>query len=167
LHLSWKNDLKNALNRLPTPPESLRLVVVGVGNELNGDDAAGMSVVRALHARGFSRPHVLLLEGATAPENLTGAIRRFTPQAVLFIDAAQMGEPIGAIRFLDADQALGVGISTHTLGLEMMAGYLKAEVGCQCWALAIQAGETMVDTPMCNAVAAAVQEACVGIIEII
>ena len=167
MHPSWKNDLKNALNRLPTPSESLRLVVVGVGNELNGDDAAGMSVVRALHARGFSRPNVLVLEGATAPENLTGAIRRFAPQAVLLIDAAQMGQPVGAIRFLNAGQALGVGISTHTLGLEMMAGYLKAEVGCQCWVLAIQAGDTLVDTPISPPVAVAVQEACAGIIDII
>ncbi|HWQ45975.1 MAG TPA: hydrogenase maturation protease [Longilinea sp.] len=164
---SWKNDLQNALNHLPTHPDPIRLVVVGVGNELNGDDMAGMSVVHAMHAQGFSRPNVLILAGATAPENLTGAIRRFAPQAVLFIDAAQMGEEVGAIRFLDASQALGVGISTHTLGLEMMAGYLKAEVGCDCWVLAIQAGETMVDTPMCAAVAAAVAEACAGIIDVI
>jgi hydrogenase 3 maturation protease len=142
-------------------------VVVGVGNELNGDDAAGMSVVRALHARGFSRPYVLVLEGATAPENLTGAIRRFAPQVVLFIDAAQMGERVGSVRFLDADQAMGVGISTHTLGLEMMAGYLSAEVGCQCWVLAIQAGDTMVDTPLCPAVATAVDQVCAGIMDLI
>ena len=46
----WQNSLSKLLrNSLAGSNGSPRLAVVGIGNELNGDDAAGSLVARALH----------------------------------------------------------------------------------------------------------------------
>ena len=40
----------------------------------------------------------LCLSAGAAPENCTGLLRRFRPDLVLLVDAAEMGEAAGAVR---------------------------------------------------------------------
>lgn len=127
------------------------MAVVGVGQELNGDDAAGVLVARALLKRqraGWSdapRPapfSVLTIEAAHAPENCTGAVRRFAPDLVLLVDAAEMGDPPGTIRWLDWREAVGLDAATHTLPASMLARYLIAELSCDVALIGIQVRDT-------------------------
>jgi hydrogenase 3 maturation protease len=125
--------------------------VVGVGQELNGDDAAGVLVAQALVKRqraGSSDAHrpvpisLLVVEGAHAPENCTGAIRRFAPDLVLLVDAAEMEDPPGTIRWLDWHEAVGLDASTHSLPASMVARYLVGELSCEVALIGIQAQDT-------------------------
>ncbi|NPV85885.1 MAG: hydrogenase 3 maturation endopeptidase HyCI [Anaerolineae bacterium] len=120
------------------PPERARWAIVGVGNELNGDDAAGILALRALKQRLVDRSDVLLIDAGTAPENFTSLLRGFAPDKVLFIDAAQMDLPPGQSAWLEVEQIDGVSASTHTLPLTVLAGYLQADLGCRVQVVAVQ-----------------------------
>ena len=78
-----------------------RLTVLGLGNELLGDDGVGVYVVRAL--RGEPLPdEVELVEGRTGGLSLVKLIEQ--AQALLVIDAAEMGAPVGTYRWLSPEQ---------------------------------------------------------------
>jgi hydrogenase 3 maturation protease len=152
------------------------VAVVGIGQELNGDDAAGVRVARALLKRqraGRSdapRPapfSLLVVEAAHAPENCIGAIRRFSPDLVILVDAAEMGDPPGTIRWLDWRDAGSLGVSTHTLSLNMMAEYLAADLACDIGVIGIQANDTSLGAPVSPAVRRAVASICRGLIALV
>jgi len=112
-----------------------------VGNALNGDDAAGVSVARALRryqTRGMLSPSVLVIDAGLAPENFSGQLRQFKPHLVILIDAAHQDAPPGEIRWLDWEQAGGLSASTHTLPLSMFASFIIAELDCQVILLGVQ-----------------------------
>jgi hydrogenase 3 maturation protease len=82
-----------------------------------------------------------VLEGGLAPENLTGAIRRFAPDLVLLVDAAEMGEPAGAVRWLSWQDTTGVSAATHALPPYMVAQFLASELDCEVALIGIQPQE--------------------------
>src|SRR4030042_198259 len=95
--------LSQALQATPPSPRTQKperhVVIVGVGSVFRSDDAAGLHIAEAL--RDLALPHVVVLLGDTAPENLTGEIRRARPSHVLFVDAADLGELPGSVRLLE------------------------------------------------------------------
>jgi hydrogenase 3 maturation protease len=131
-----------------------RVAVMGIGNELRGDDAAGVLAARALQAA--AHEHFLVVEAATAPENQTGLLRRFRPDLVLLIDAAEMGEAAGSVRWLAWEDTDGLSASTHTTPPSMLARFLVETLGCEVAVVGIQPHDTGFDSPVSPAVAAAV-----------
>jgi hydrogenase 3 maturation protease len=115
-----------------------RVAVVGIGNELRGDDVAGVAVVRALAEAVTVGEHVLVLEAGQAPENQIGPLLHFEPEVTLFVDAADMGEVPGTVRWVPWQDADGMGASTHTLSPAVLAEFLVGELGCEVYLLGIQ-----------------------------
>ena len=140
---------------LPTPRPA-RVAVLGIGNELNGDDGAGVRVVRELAARLPATPGVLLIDGGLAPENFTGPLRRFQPNLVLEVDAAHLGEAPGTTSWVDWREADGLSASTHTLPPSVLAGYLVSELGCEVSLIGIQPACLEMSAPLSPAVERAV-----------
>ena len=134
---SWQASLQNLLNRQAA--ES-RLAIVGIGNTFRSDDAAGILVARALAtSRLLPDPKpVLVIDAGHAPENCTAELRRYAPDIVLLIDAVEMGEKPGSIRWVDMDEIEGMSASTHSLPLSMLASYLNWELKCEVTLLGIQ-----------------------------
>jgi hydrogenase 3 maturation protease len=147
---SWSEQLRQSLRRLPTdrPP---RVAVVGVGQELNGDDGAGLAVARALGSRLGSQDWLLIVEAGSAPENQTGRLRAFGPDLVLFVDAAQMGAAPGTVRLLPWQATTGLSASTHTLPLHILARFLTHDLGCDVALLGLQPHQNRVDAPLSDA----------------
>ncbi len=110
---------------------------MGVGNEQRRDDAAGILVMRRLSHIQFTE-NILILEAGIAPENATAALRRFAPSRVLLVDAAEMGEPAGTVRWVEMSEIAGMSASTHSLPLSLLADYLRLELGCEVALLGIQ-----------------------------
>jgi hydrogenase 3 maturation protease len=138
---SWKDALSQLLERPTVQRASLpRIAILGIGNPLRSDDAAGVLVARRLgELRLIQDLHFLfVLDGGHAPENSTAKLRRFGPDIVLLIDAAQMGEAPGTIRWIDMEDLDGLSASTHSLPLSMLAKYLSLELGCEVKLLGIQ-----------------------------
>jgi hydrogenase 3 maturation protease len=115
------------------------VAILGIGHELRGDDAAGILIARALMRSVAELRHILVIDAGHAPENFSGPLRRFSPDLILLIDAAQMGEAPGTIRWLAWDETAGLSASTHTLPLWVLAKYLIAELGCEIALITIQA----------------------------
>lgn len=124
-----------------------RVAVVGVGQELEGDDGAGMAVARLFRRlwRGkgaapgrVRRPVATTILAGVAPENATLALRRFHPTHTLFIDAADLGLPPGQWRVIGLEEIGGVTFSTHMLPLPMLARFIGADLGCRVVVVGIQ-----------------------------
>ena len=155
----WQVNLTQALRQRSETP---RVAIVGVGHELNGDDAAGLMVVRALQSALPPLDHVLLVDAGPAPENTTGLLRRFAPDLVVLVDAAQMDEPPGTVRWLCWQETTGISASTHTLPLHMLAQFLVSELGCEVALLGIQPASNQVDAPLSPVVEDAVDAVAAG-----
>jgi hydrogenase 3 maturation protease len=112
-------------------------VVVGVGSEARGDDAAGIEVVRKLK-KVLKSPNVLLIEGGVAPENFTSQIRRFKPSHIIFIDAADFDAKPGEIVLAEPEAITGQFISTHIMPLSILAKYIREQIGAKIALLGIQ-----------------------------
>ena len=123
-----------------------RVAILGVGNQFRSDDAAGILVVRTLlgRVRALDTEHLLIIEAGHAPENTTGEIRRFAPDLVLIIDAAEMDETSGTVRWIPEESIDGMSASTHSLPLSMLARYLRLELDCQVILLGLQPGSNEV-----------------------
>ena len=151
------------------------IAVMGIGNEMMGDDAAGALLARELkkfkiqnstlrqglrHAQPGSSGQefkIQVFETSTTPENFNGAIRRLGPDLVVMVDAADMNMPPGRIAFLDTKQMHTMMHSTHTLPLSFLAGYLEQMGTAKVIALGIQAGHIKLDQPMTREVAESVK----------
>jgi len=104
------------------------------------------------------QPGWLVVEAGLAPENFTGTLRRFQPDLVVLIDAAEMALPAGEIACLDWSAAGGWSASTHTLPLNMLSAFLVSELGCQVMVLGIQPMQMEMDQPFSQEVTRAVDE---------
>jgi len=135
------------------------IAVLGIGNEMMGDDAAGALLARELnHLRiQNSEFRIQVFETSTTPENFTGAIRKLQPDLVVMVDAADMNLEPGAVAFLDTKQMHTMMHSTHTLPLSFLAGYLEQMGTAKVIALGIQAGHIKLDQPMTREVAGSVK----------
>ena len=125
------------------------LAILGVGNDLRGDDGAGVAFLHTLSLRcGETNPNWLLLEACAAPENFTGVLRRFEPDVVCMVDAVHMRIEPGSIAVLDIDQIDGFSASTHMMPLSLMSEYLHRELGCTVQILGIQVKQVDWNAPL-------------------
>ena len=131
---------------------------MGVGNDLRGDDSAGLAAVREIIARGTPCGHFLALEGGPAPENVTAALRRFQPEQVIFLDAAHMDEPPGTVRWIELNTIDGMSASSHSLPLSILAEFIEMEFGCAVTVLGIQPEQNEVMEDLSAPVRRAVDE---------
>lgn len=96
-----------------------KTVVLGVGNELYGDDGVGVVVARELSAE-LLPPHTVVIEGRVGGLDLLfdmeGAAR------VIIIDAVEMGLAPGTVKAFRTDEADFVNLqdlaSLHEIGMD-------------------------------------------------
>ncbi len=164
----WKASLSLHLQQLRNESgNSPRVAIVGIGNTQRSDDAAGMLVARGLSQRACAadKDRVLVLESGHAPENHTAIIRGFHPDAILLVDAADMGKAPGAIDWISEDDIDGMSASTHSLPLSMLVKYLTLELDCKVMLLGIQAASNEVGEEVSAEVLEAVKEIVNGLDE--
>lgn len=132
-------SLKIALKKRLEPAQ--RIALLGIGSELRGDDACGILVAESLKRYSREIPgsrKFKVFIGGTAPENLTGEIKKFNPTHVILIDAADIGKKAGMIKLISPEEAKGISFCTHQLPLKIMADYLVQSIGCAMFIIGIQ-----------------------------
>lgn len=161
---SWQASLQSLLTKKTA--ES-RIAIVGIGNTLRSDDAAGILAAHALMDSRVIRDDktLLVMDAGHAPENAISQLRRFEANIVLLIDAAEMGERPGAVRLIDMDEIEGMSASTHSLPLSMLANYLVLELGCTVMLLGIQPKSNDIGESISHEVAGAVRDVVSTIVE--
>ena len=109
-------------------------IVLGIGNRLGGDDAAGTCVVDMLNrrrhrAKALLPTGIMAVDAGTAPESYTSVIRQHRPDLLILVDAADMGLPPGALRTIAPEKISILAFSTHHMPLSMFIAYVKEFCG--------------------------------------
>ena len=111
-----------------------RVVFVGIGNLLKGDDALGPKLVEGLASKGLKT-----VDAGTTPENYIGKVASMEPDTVVLIDAVHLDSKPGSVELLEREDILGgIGFTTHTQSPAMVMERLELETGAAVLMLAVQ-----------------------------
>ena len=95
------------------------LLVLGLGNLLMNDDAAGLHAVYALQERYSNSDHFLILDGGTLGLDLLGYLE--WADKLLILDAIDINAEPGAVALIegdDIDTIFETKLSPHQMGLK-------------------------------------------------
>ena len=138
-------------------------IVLGIGNRLGGDDAAGTLVVdmlkRALRTRssgpqtteGFVSAEITAIDASTTPESYTSIVRKDQPDLLILVDAADMGLPPGALRTIPPGKVRTLSFSTHSMPLSTLISYVEEFCG-KVFLVGIQPEQTETGAPISKVV---------------
>jgi hydrogenase maturation protease len=94
-------------------------LILGLGNVLLTDEAAGVAVLKALEPTAAANPSLMLLDGGTLSFTLAGPIA--DASRLIVVDAAVMDEPAGSVRVFEGvamdDQLSRNAKSVHEVSL--------------------------------------------------
>ena len=115
-----------------------KVMILGVGNTLRGDDSAGPLLIGQLKGK----VGVALLDCGEVPENFLGKIAENQPDSILIIDAVNLGMSPGTVAILEWDKLEGISLSTHHASLQLFINCVKADTKGNVLVLGIQPKST-------------------------
>ena len=110
MNMNFEESLRAALKG------ATKAVVVGIGNELNGDDGFGVYVAGQLGNFGS----VISILAHTVPENFISKIASERPSHVIFIDAAILDAEPGTLLLITPDDLARVKTMTHRMHISKL-----------------------------------------------
>ena len=147
-----------------------RIAVLGIGSSLRADDAAGLIIAKKLKAYikdNKKRGLLKVFLGETAPENLTGQIKKFKPTHLIVIDAVDFHRETGALRVVNICTEAGASFSTHRVPIGIFRDYLYKSIQCETILIGIQPGSTEFCGSLSQKVKDSTQTACKEIREVL
>lgn len=117
--------------------ENDRIVILGIGNNTRGDDAAGIRTIQKLEDK-LDSENLLLINCVNTPEKFTSKVKKFEPDKVLLIDSIDSGSETGTITLAKSSDVSSYSVSTHRLPLSKLMDYLEKETGGKIRLLGIQ-----------------------------
>ena len=116
-----------------------RVVLLGVGNRIRGDDAAGPELIEILKKRPPDKgKEIFLFDGGELPENYLIPIANLKPNLVIIVDAVDFGSRPGTVKLFPIRQIPQGSFSTHRLSLRFLGSYLEKEIQAKIFVLGIQ-----------------------------
>ena len=122
-------------------------IIVGTGNELRGDDGAGIYVAR----EGMKKYADKFIDAGMAIENHIFKITARNEKLVFIVDALGGDGKVGEIKIIELDKLNSQGISTHSLSLKMIDRFFK-EAGQKVYLVGIQVSDSSIGSVMCGKV---------------
>ena len=141
----WDTQLKQWLAGMT------ELVILGVGNNIRGDDGTGPYCADTLKKK-INRANINIINTGEVIENYTGEIRNFNPTHVLIIDVAAGGFNPGTIFIVDKTRISDEDVSTHRMPLSMAIRFIEESIGSKVFMLGIEPESTEFNKPISNAV---------------
>jgi hydrogenase 3 maturation protease len=111
-----------------------KVVVVGIGNTMRGDDGFGSELVRRLQGR----IDAVCIDAGSAPENYLGSVVKEKPDTLLLLDAVHMGMKPGDFRIMKPEEILDACVSTHDISLSMLVDFIMEVSDCKVYLLGLQ-----------------------------
>ena len=128
-----------------------KIVLIGIGNDLRGDDSAGLVFLQRLKSMSeFTGSH--FIEVGTNPENYLQKILDLNPEVVVFIDSARWCNKPGAIDWLNSDRIDDFKISTHTFSIKMVEDFIRTQKSMDFLYLGIEPLSTRFSEPLSEVV---------------
>jgi hydrogenase 3 maturation protease len=125
-------------NELQSRLAGKRVVILGVGNPLRGDDAVGSVLAEKLHGH----INAIALNAGDVPEDYLGRIIAARPDVVVIVDATETGSEPGSVALIEPEQLPDTSFSTHTLSLGMLATIVQVDTQADVFVLGIQPAVT-------------------------
>lgn len=138
-----------------------RILILGVGNRLRGDDAAGSVLIDKIK----DCIPVGCIDAGVAPENYLEKVIKNKTETLLIVDAVNFGGREGEIRLFNDGQVSGDVLSTHALSLRLACDYLKARIPIHIFLIGIQPGSLQLGREAGAVVSGAVDELAETLIE--
>ena len=117
--------------------EAGKVVILGVGNRLRGDDAVGCVLCDELSGKIEAE----VIDCSDTPENFVEPVAKLRPRRILVIDCCDFGAEAGEFRLFSRQELgeLSYGLlSTHTLPLSLTVELLSVETGAAIELLGVQ-----------------------------
>lgn len=150
------------MSSLKPEKERPHLLVLGIGNTLNGDDGAGCAIADAVNSLPPDKRKTdftfTALNAGTVPENFVGTIRKANPDLLLIIDAGDFSAMPGTIELFLPSDVTGFTFATHALPLSVLAEYIGSELSVPVEILLIQPESIDFLAPLSPKAESAVQE---------
>ncbi len=105
-----------------------KVLVVGAGNEMKGDDSIGFYVIERLKTRNK-------IFCGEMPENFVSKIKSFDPEVLLIVDAVDFQEKPGEVVFAGIRNLKAKTLTTHSISLSLMEKLLP---GIEIFILGVQ-----------------------------
>ncbi|MDD3725852.1 MAG: hydrogenase nickel incorporation protein HypB [Candidatus Ratteibacteria bacterium] len=134
-----------------------RIVVVGMGDRLKADDAAGSLVAEKL-SKVVKKKDVKVIDAGNSIENYVGVIEKFRPDTVIVIDAVDFGGKAGDIKVMKSEEIQELTTSTHSFSLSLILNNIHIETGARCIVIGIQPEKIVLSEDVSSAVQKAVQK---------
>ena len=131
-----------------------KVVFIGIGNPLRGDDGFGPALIEKL--KGCT--DAVCIDAGSAPENYAGKIIKENPDTIVIADATHLGKEPGEYEMLKKDDILKSGFTTHDQSPDMFIGYLEKETGADIYMLAVQPESVSFGEEMSGSVERAIEE---------
>lgn len=93
-----------------------KVLILGIGNRLRGDDAVGSILAERLS----KKLDIPIIDAGDVPENYLGPIEASGADLVLVLDAADLGASPGDLSLIEMTQLKAMGVSTHTANLSLV-----------------------------------------------
>ena len=107
----------------------MRTAVVGIGNEMKGDDGIGIRVAKQLQEDWpAAREKDTLVIPAEVPENYIQPIIRFRPELLILVDASDFQGKAGDVRAIREEEVSSVYTNTHSVPILLFLEAIKKEV---------------------------------------
>lgn len=96
--------------------EDIKILILGIGNVLMGDEGVGVHAIKELEKESFS-PNVTLLDGGTGGFHLLEYLQEYP--RIIMIDATMDGKPAGTLSLIEPKFATDFpkSLSAHDIGL--------------------------------------------------
>jgi len=121
-----------------------KIIIVGVGNTLRGDDGFGPALIEKLK-KNFEeigdrqyKSIPILIDAGNAPENYAGKIAKKKPDTILIVDAIDLGLKPGEYEIIKRTDMVETGFTTHNMSLSMFIEFLEKETGAEIYILGVQ-----------------------------
>jgi len=130
-----------------------RVLILGIGNKMRGDDGAGSELAAQL----AGRVNATVIDAEEVPENYLGPVIADNPEVLLILDAASMDAAPGSLAIIEMDNIAGSGLSTHSASLNLFLLVLQSEIQPDTFILGIQPQSIEFGAPISQPVSVAME----------
>jgi len=106
--------------------ERKKVLIIGMGNRLKGDDGVGSIIAEKLKEK-IRKENLFVIDAENAPENYTGKIKEISPELLLIIDAVDFGSYPGDFRIFEINEIKDTTVSTHNFSISLLKKFIKVD----------------------------------------
>ncbi len=132
-----------------------KILILGIGNTLKGDDGIGSLACQRLLPK---KTCANVIDAATVPENYIQQIVRKSPRNLIVIDAVDFAAPPGTVKLFRLEELSSLTTSTHAASPLLFIDMVKQQIDLNVCFIGVQPAHTKLAVPLSAEAIEAVQQ---------